>query len=160
MFSFARKSLLPLEWTNLPWDGVQRVPEPSWAKQQDWGENTGERQRQGKTAGTFWDLVIYLAHKPLCPEVYCKIRKILPNVRASSELISLCIQLKPSLSKSTSPLPKWHCINHVIVYSLDASAALHDQHPPSMFSFPHNSGICHSSIQISLLLFQNNCKYI
>lgn len=68
---FARKSLLSLEWTN--------VPEPSWAKQQHWDENTGERQRQGKLLEAFWDLVICLASKPLCPEVYCKIRNILPN---------------------------------------------------------------------------------
>lgn len=89
----------PLEWTNLP--------EPSWAKQQHRDENTGERQRQGKLLEAFWDLVMCLAHKSLCPEVYCKIRNILPNLRASSELISLRIQLKQSLSSSTSPLPKW-----------------------------------------------------
>lgn len=120
----------------------------------------GERQRQGKLLKTFLDVVMYLAHKPLCPEVCCKTTNILPNVTASSELISLCIRLKQSLSKSTSPLPKWYYIHHVIVYSLDASATLHDQHSPSMFSFPHNDGICHSSIQISLPFFQNNCKYI
>lgn len=120
----------------------------------------GKRQRQGKLLEAFLDLGMYLARKPLRPEVYCKIRNILPNVRASSELIRSCIQLKQSLCKSTSLLPKWYYIHHVIVYPLDASATLHEQHSPSMFSFPHNNGICHSSIQISLLFFQNNCKYI
>lgn len=51
-------------------------------------------------------------------------------------------------------------IHSVTAYSLEASATLHEQHPPSMCGFPHNNGICHSSIQIFLLFFQNNCKYI
>lgn len=51
-------------------------------------------------------------------------------------------------------------IHSVTAYSLDASATLHEQHPPSMCGFPHNNGICHFSIQIFLLFFQKNCKYI
>lgn len=94
-------------------------------------------------------------------EVYYKIKNIFPNVIASSELIILCSQLKESLSENIcqNDISSTMLLSTPFV-SQDASATLHDHRLPSTFGFTHNNGICHSSIQIPLPFFQNNCKYI
>lgn len=68
-------------------------------------------------------LVLTVSHRAVPCTVSCCFQrsitkpKCFPDVIASSKFVILNIQLKESLSESTSHLPKWYFIHHISVYS-------------------------------------------
>lgn len=88
-----------------------KVLGPARGEWQDRGDSVAERQAQGQAARRIlrpYDVSQSgaLPCKFMFPQVYYKTKNIFPNVRASSEVTILYIQVKESLSESTSCLPK------------------------------------------------------